>query len=60
MLGDASLIGELPPDQSRHEGILVEVTLPAHLVTRQVVEVYNTNSIEEEPTEDAKNGDTFI
>ena len=56
MLGDASLVRELSPDQSGHKGILVKVTFPAHLVARQVVEVHNTNSIEKEPTENAKNG----
>ena len=62
VLGDASLVRELPPDQSRHEGVLVKVTLPAHLVARQKVEVHNTNGIEKEPIlyRRCKEWDAFI
>ena len=54
VLGNAPLVGKFSPDQSSHEGVLIKVSLPAQIITRQEVEVNNTNSIEKEPEKQGK------
>lgn len=51
MPDNAPLIRELSPHQSSHQGVLVKVSPPAHLVARKVVEVHNTSDVEKEPRE---------